>query len=81
MSLFVQNIEWPIEKVLRSWKSFTSRKINPLLDLNGSVWQRNYFDRLVRDEKHFASCVRYIRRNPIKASLRSGEFVLYESAP
>ena len=30
-ALFVQNAEWPLEKVLRSWKSFTSRKINSLL--------------------------------------------------
>ena len=78
-ALFVQNTEWPLEKVLRSWKSFTSRKINSLLDLNGSVWQRDYFDRLVRDQKHFANCVRYIRRNPKRANLRSGEYILYES--
>lgn len=77
--LFVQNTEWPLEKVLRSWKSFTSRKINSLLDLKGTVWQRDYFDRLVRDEKHFANCVRYIRKNPAKARLRAGECILYES--
>jgi REP-associated tyrosine transposase len=78
-ALFVQNTEWPLEKVLRSWKSFTSRKINSLLDLKGSIWQRDYFDRLVRDEKHFANCVRYIRKNPVKARLRSREYILYES--
>ena len=77
--LFVQNAEWHLEKVLRSWKSFTSRKINSLLAREGSVWQRDYFDRLVRDEKHFANCVRYIRRNPAKARLESGEYILYES--
>ncbi len=78
-ALFVQNTEWPLEKVLRSWKSFTSRKINSLLDLKGSIWQRDYFDRLVRDEKHFANCVRYIRKNPVKARLRGREYILYES--
>ena len=78
-ALFVQNADWPLEKLLRSWKSFSSRKINSLVDRDGSVWQRDYFDRLVRDEKHFANCVRYIRRNPVKASLRSGEFIVYES--
>jgi putative transposase len=29
-ALFVQNADWPLEKLLRSWKSFTSRKINSL---------------------------------------------------
>jgi hypothetical protein len=33
----------------------------------------------VRDEKHLANCVRYIRRNPEKARLAEGEYTLYES--
>jgi REP-associated tyrosine transposase len=78
-AVFVQHPSWPLEKLLRSWKSFTSRKINSLLDIKGSVWQRDYFDRLVRDEKHFANCVRYIRKNPAKGRLRGGEYILSES--
>ena len=78
-ALFVQNANWPLEKLLRSWKSFSSRKINSLLGRDASLWQRDYFDRLVRDQKHFANCVRYIRRNPAKARLKSGEYILYES--
>ena len=78
-ALFVQNANWPLEKLLRSWKSFTSRKINSLLGREQSLWQRDYFDRLVRNEKHFANCVRYIRRNPAKACLYNGEFILYQS--
>jgi len=78
-ALFAQNADWPLEKLMRSWKSFTSRRINSLVGRNGSVWQRDYFDRLVRDQKHFVNCVRYIRRNPERARLHSGEFLLYES--
>lgn len=78
-AVFVQNADWSLEKLLRSWKSFTSRKINSLLERDGGLWQRDYFDRLVRDEKHFANCVRYIRRNPAKAHLHNGEYILYES--
>ena len=47
--------------------------------VQADFWQRDYFDRLVRDEKHFANCVRYIRRNPEKAQLSKGEFILWES--
>jgi putative transposase len=78
-ALFVQKADWPLEELLRSWKSFSSRKINSLLGRDGSLWQRDYFDRLVRDEKHFANCVRYIRRNPGKVYLQRGEYILYES--
>ena len=78
-ALFVQNADWPLEKLLRSWKSFTSRKINSVLGRKGSLWQRDYFDRLVRDEKHFANCARYIRTNPERTHLQTDEYILYES--
>ena len=78
-ALFMQNPASPLEKLLQSWKRFTTREINKLLDRTGNLWQRDYFDRLVRDEKHFANCVRYIRRNPEKAKLVPREFILWES--
>ena len=78
-SLFVQNPEWPLEKLTQSWKRFAARQINKLLERTGNFWQRDYFDRLVRDEKHFANCVRYIRRNPEKTKLPPNEFILWQS--
>jgi REP element-mobilizing transposase RayT len=78
-ALFVQNPEWPLEKLTQSWKRFAARQINKVLDRSGNFWQRNYFDRLIRDEKHFRNCVRYVRRNPEKASLGKEEFILWES--
>ncbi|HEV2806249.1 MAG TPA: transposase [Chthoniobacterales bacterium] len=78
-AVFVQNPEWPLEKLIRSWKGFTARQINKLLGRSGSFWQRDYFDRLVRDEEHFQNCVRYIRRNPQKARLSQEQFIVWES--
>ena len=78
-ALFVQNPDWALEKVIQSWKGFTARQVNKLLTRSGHFWQRDYFDRLVRDEKHFANCVRYIRRNPEKARLGKDQFILWES--
>ncbi len=78
-ALLVQNREHPLEELLHSWKSFTSRSINRLLGRSGTLWQRSYFDRLVRDEQHFRNCVRYIRRNPEKAHLVAGKYILYQS--
>jgi hypothetical protein len=40
---------------------------------------KNYFDRIIRDPAHLHNCVRYIRRNPEKAALGPGEFLLEES--
>jgi hypothetical protein len=78
-ALLIQHTEYPLEDLLRSWKTFTSRTINRLLNRSGILWQRSYFDRLVRDEKHFRNSARYIRRNPDKAHLIAGDYVLYES--
>ncbi len=78
-AVLVQGPQQSLEKLVRSWKTFTARQINSLLGRSGSLWQRDYFDRLVRDEAHFANCVRYIRRNPEKAHLSEGEYLLYES--
>ena len=78
-ALLIQNADHPLEHLLHSWKTFSSRNINRLVGRSGTLWQRSYFDRLVRDEKHFRNCVRYIRRNPEKAHLKPGEYILYES--
>jgi hypothetical protein len=33
------------------------------------VWHREYWDRFMRDEKHFLQTVAYIHQNPVKARL------------
>jgi putative transposase len=71
--------DFSLEQVLHTWKSFTSHRLRTNAGTPQPFWQADYFDRLVRDETHFANCVRYIRRNPPKARLRTGEFVLFES--
>ncbi|MBI4326358.1 MAG: transposase [Chloroflexi bacterium] len=78
-TLFSLRGGWRLEKLLRCWKGFTAREINKLLGRQGELWQKDYFDRLVRDSDHFRKCIRYIRRNPEKAGLKPGEFLLYEN--
>ena len=67
-----------LESLMQSWKGFTGRKLNEYFGRNGAFWQRDYFDRLIRDPDHLLNVIRYIRRNPIKARLREGEFRLWE---
>jgi len=49
--------------IVSSWKSFTARRINALESREGSFWQRDYFDRLIRDEEHFHRVAAYIANN------------------
>ena len=55
--------ETDLKQVVTSWKSFSARRINALEGRIGPFWQRDYFDRLIRDREHFCNVARYIRRN------------------
>ena len=37
--------------------------------IDGSFWQRRYYDRNVRDHEEFVNDLKYIHRNPIKRGL------------
>lgn len=68
-----------LSAVVGAWKGFSSFELGRRLGAEWPGWQKDYFDRLVRDETHFGRCVRYVRGNPVKAGLRAGECVLWES--
>ena len=58
-----------LSTIVRDWKSFTAREINHLLKRTGPLWQEDYWDRYIRDEKHYHDAIRYILENPVKAHL------------
>lgn len=58
-----------LSSILHSWKSFTSNEANKLLGRAGEFWQEDYFDRYIRNAKHFADAIDYIENNPVKAGL------------
>lgn len=55
--------------IVHSWKSFTAHEINRTLEREGTVWQREYFDRYIRDDRHLATVMAYIHDNPVEAGL------------
>ncbi len=66
-----------IESVMKSIKGYSSRKIYELTGGSGSVWMKEYFDRIVRDASHLKSYIRYIINNP--RFLQPGEYELWRS--
>ncbi len=76
-ALFSLYKEMLLEDVMKSWKGWTAREINRLQNRSGTVWSANYRDRLIRNAEHMMRCRDYIRKNPQKAKLREGEYVLY----
>ena len=51
-------------RFIGSVKQYTANAINQALGRKGQVWQRNFFDRLVRDGYNFEAYVNYINQNP-----------------
>jgi predicted solute-binding protein/REP element-mobilizing transposase RayT len=65
-----------LRDIVHSWKSYTARQLNRLLGRSGTVWMQESFDRIIRDWDALVRCRAYITRNPEKARLRRGEFIL-----
>lgn len=74
--LFRPLMQHGLQEILKSWKGFTSRKINQRIGKSGELWQNEYWDRLIRSERHFFKIAEYIRENPVKAKIRESEFIL-----
>lgn len=53
-----------VPRIVHSWKSFTAHQIG-----RGPIWQREYFDRVIRSPAEFSRTAGYIRANPAKAGL------------
>jgi putative DNA methylase len=60
---------YPLDKILHSWKSFTSKEANKILNRTGEFWMSEYFDRFIRDQRHFYFTKEYIENNPVAAGL------------
>lgn len=55
--------------LVHSWKSYTAQRINQILGRKGPVWYVEYYDRRIRNERHFETARFYIEQNPVKAGL------------
>jgi type I restriction enzyme R subunit/putative DNA methylase len=74
---------WTVARIVAAWKRFTARKISDIswkdanteigaprncqLTKPAPIWHREYWDRYIRDQRHFAQAVEYIHLNPVKA--------------
>jgi putative transposase len=58
-----------LAEIVHSVKRFSVYQINKRRGANGSVWQDERYDRIVRDEVEFLEKWNYIRNNPVKGGL------------
>jgi len=51
---------------VRAFKSFSARHLNELHGSSGvSVWQRNYFEHIIRSDDDYCRIHNYIESNPL----------------
>ena len=64
-----------LAEAVHSWKSFTAKRANEALGRQGSFWQREYYDHLIRNEGELERSIRYVAENPEKANLKDWRWV------
>ena len=56
----------PLHWVIGRLKSYTTKQFN---DLNGTIglklWQRNFYERIIRNEQEYFRTCEYIKNNPM----------------
>ncbi len=62
--LIKPNVDLPF--AMQSIKGNSARLVNQILCKKGQFWAADYFDRLIRDERHFRLVYEYIKNNPLK---------------
>ena len=65
-----------MQDILKSIKNFTGARINQALNQDGTLWQRDSYDHIVRDIDQLRAFQRYIANNPTTAHLRPGSYRL-----
>ena len=60
---------YQLSRIVGSWKSFTAHEIKKIVSIEGSVWQIEYWDRFIRNERHYQNAISYVHTNPVKAGL------------
>jgi len=54
----------PLSEIVRAFKTFSSRQINELRNKKEPVWQRNYYEHVIRNEESLNQICEYIETNP-----------------
>jgi putative DNA methylase len=58
-----------LSNIMHSLKSYTAQEANKMLNRRGNFWFEDYFDRYIRNAKHFENAINYIESNPVRAGL------------
>jgi putative transposase len=56
-----------LPEIIRGFKTFSARRINDLRESPGiPIWQRNYYEHIIRNEEELARIREYTANNPLQ---------------
>jgi hydroxymethylpyrimidine kinase/phosphomethylpyrimidine kinase len=58
-----------LSQFMQQWKQWTGKRIKNELKLEGSVWQEEFFDHLLRSHESYSEKWNYVEQNPVRAGL------------
>ncbi len=61
--------DYVLSSLLHSIKSFSANQINLIRGEKGPVWQRESYDRIMRDTKELEETIAYVELNPVRQGL------------
>ncbi len=67
--------------VMQRIKGGSAKMINELLGRRGPFWARDYYDKAIRDERHFDVVYQYIKNNPLKLGAAEAALPRFYSIP
>jgi REP element-mobilizing transposase RayT len=70
MLLPMSTREQRLSSVMQRWKSSSKQRLNRA-GIGGKIWQREFFDRLLRSGESLTDKWRYVGMNPVRAGLCS----------
>ena len=56
-------VEWPLAKIVHTWKSYTAHETNKHLSRKGLVWQDESYDRIIRGDSDLYEKLLYLFNN------------------
>ena len=57
---------YSIGEIVQSWKVYTAKMANKILNRQGKFWMNDYYDRYIRNESHYYRVLEYIDNNDKK---------------
>lgn len=58
-----------LSEFIQRWKEWSSKQLAHALGLSAPIWQKQFFDHVLRHDESYAEKWRYVVENPVRAGL------------